>query len=154
MFSTLLAQRSNFDKDAGQISLGIDYDYDSIMHYPTWAFSMNDKPTIELLGPSVGSEVGQRDGLSENDIASINKFYNCPPFSEENAKRRFLKVIKRAAAGQETNAGKEGRGKAKDKAGGKCEKAANRQKKNEAKKKATKEKLRLKIKEDKSKNKS
>ena len=36
----------NFDQ---QISDGDDrghYDYDSIMHYPTWAFSKNNQPTI------------------------------------------------------------------------------------------------------------
>lgn len=50
-----------------------EYDYQSIMHYPPFAFSKNGKKTIEPLLPDV--EIGQRRQLSEKDIAAINAMY-------------------------------------------------------------------------------
>lgn len=63
----------NFDKqeDNGQ-DLG-EYDYGSIMHYPRWAFSRNGKDTIVPLDPN--AEIGQRDGLSADDIAAVEEMY-------------------------------------------------------------------------------
>lgn len=49
------------------------YDYKSIMHYPTWAFSKNNQPTIETI-PS-GTLIGQRSGLSSGDIATVHSIY-------------------------------------------------------------------------------
>ena len=49
------------------------YDYDSIMHYPTWAFSKNGNPTIETIPP--GIPIGQRSSLSAGDIATIHAMY-------------------------------------------------------------------------------
>ena len=49
------------------------YDYGSIMHYPTWAFSKNGQPTIETIPPGV--PIGQRNGLSNGDIAAIHSIY-------------------------------------------------------------------------------
>lgn len=63
----------NFDK---QIDNGIDlghYDYDSIMHYPRWAFSRNGKDTI--IPRASNAEIGQRDGLSAGDIEAIETLY-------------------------------------------------------------------------------
>lgn len=63
----------NFDqhltdgKDFGE------YDYQSIMHYPPYAFSKNGQQTIIPLVSSV--EIGQRTHLSEKDIAAINAMY-------------------------------------------------------------------------------
>lgn len=48
------------------------YDFGSIMHYPTWAFSRNNQPTIQTLG---GQAIGQRNGLSAGDIAAANLMY-------------------------------------------------------------------------------
>ena len=48
------------------------YDFGSIMHYPTWAFSDNGQPTIvalQTLPPGV--VMGQRVGLSEGDLATV-----------------------------------------------------------------------------------
>lgn len=56
---------------------GIDvenYDLGSIMHYPLMAFSIDGRPTIELVNDYDGV-VGQRDGLSAGDIATIKKLY-------------------------------------------------------------------------------
>ncbi|MFQ3645698.1 MAG: M12 family metallopeptidase [Anaerolineae bacterium] len=48
------------------------YDYDSIMHYPRWAFSKNGKDTIV---PKIDVEIGQRSTLSQGDIAAIEALY-------------------------------------------------------------------------------
>ncbi|WP_275791448.1 M12 family metallopeptidase [Pararhizobium gei] len=56
---------------------GIDveaYDFGSIMHYPLNAFSVDGKPTIELVHDFPGV-VGQREKLSEGDRATIKKLY-------------------------------------------------------------------------------
>lgn len=48
------------------------YDYHSIMHYGSYAFSKNGQPTITPLQPV---SIGQRRGLSDLDIASITGNY-------------------------------------------------------------------------------
>jgi hypothetical protein len=48
------------------------YDFGSIMHYPTWAFSRNNQPTIETLN---GEAIGQRNGLSDGDVQAVNFMY-------------------------------------------------------------------------------
>lgn len=50
-----------------------DYDYQSIMHYGTYAFSKNGLQTIIPLVDGV--EIGQRQKLSEKDIAAIKAMY-------------------------------------------------------------------------------
>jgi len=62
----------NFDK---HILDGEDlgsYDFGSIMHYPATAFSVNGQPTIRTKG---GQPIGQRNGLSDDDIAAIRQMY-------------------------------------------------------------------------------
>ena len=49
------------------------YDYQSIMHYGPYAFSKNGLPTITPLVE--GAEIGQRNHLSEKDIAAIKAMY-------------------------------------------------------------------------------
>lgn len=50
-----------------------DYDYGSIMHYGPTAFSMDGEQTIFPLDPN--AKIGQRNGLSEKDIAAIEWMY-------------------------------------------------------------------------------
>ena len=50
-----------------------DYDYSSIMHYGAYYFSKNGKKTIQPLVDDV--EIGQRDHLSDKDIAAVNSMY-------------------------------------------------------------------------------
>ena len=63
----------NFDQ---QITDGDDigeYDFDSIMHYPANAFTIDtSKPTIIT---AHGEAIGQRDGLSAGDIAAVAAIY-------------------------------------------------------------------------------
>lgn len=53
------------------------YDYGSVMHYPSWAFRKNNKPTIIALHPEGQYLMGQREGLSPTDIKRLNKMYKC-----------------------------------------------------------------------------
>ena len=48
------------------------YDFGSIMHYGSHAFSRNGQPTITSLA---GQAIGQRDGLSSGDIAAVRAMY-------------------------------------------------------------------------------
>ncbi len=48
------------------------YDFGSIMHYPSHAFTSNGKPTITVKG---GGDIGQRNGLSGGDIAAARRLY-------------------------------------------------------------------------------
>lgn len=51
------------------------YDYESLMHYETTAFSINGLPSIEPLQPNV--KIGQRYYISAIDTQEIRQFYNC-----------------------------------------------------------------------------
>ena len=48
------------------------YDFGSIMHYGSLAFSKNGLPTIEAIN---GQPIGQRNGLSAGDIAAVRALY-------------------------------------------------------------------------------
>jgi hypothetical protein len=51
------------------------YDFDSIMHYPEYGFSINGYPTIEARD---GSTIGQRSTLSVYDIQKVVAIYGLP----------------------------------------------------------------------------
>ena len=54
----------------------IPYDFDSIMHYDAYAFSRNDKPTIEPIDDSISIDrLGQRTQLSQRDLDHIRELY-------------------------------------------------------------------------------
>jgi len=56
-------------------TFGLPYDYDSIMHYPRFAFSIDlSKPTIVTKNNEL---IGNRNGPSENDIERIRRLYSC-----------------------------------------------------------------------------
>jgi len=65
--------RYNFDQHLTDGKDYGDYDYQSIMHYPADAFSKNGKKTIIPLMDNV--EIGQRNHLTDKDIAAINAMY-------------------------------------------------------------------------------
>lgn len=50
------------------------YDYKSVTHYPTNAFSKNGQPTIRVKIPNVEIKA---DGLSDADKLKINRLYDC-----------------------------------------------------------------------------
>ncbi len=78
MENVLSGTEHNFDVYPNALKLGY-YDYDSIMHYPASAFSNNGEKTIMPKDSSVPWwQLGQRDGLSPQDIQTINELY--PPY--------------------------------------------------------------------------
>lgn len=62
-------------------SLGVGYDYSSVMHYSTHAFAKGFGPTIVPL--VTGVTIGQRKTMSETDILKINLLYKCNQTSNE-----------------------------------------------------------------------
>ncbi|CAG9807549.1 unnamed protein product [Chironomus riparius] len=70
----------NFQKTAENVynTNGVGYDYGSVMHYSPYSFSKNGKITIETKGnPNTKRIMGQRAGMSQNDIEKIKRMYNC-----------------------------------------------------------------------------
>lgn len=67
----------NFNKASRRdvSGFGVGYDYDSVMHYSSDAFTRNGEATI--LPKKRGVKIGQRDGFSQGDIQKINKMYGC-----------------------------------------------------------------------------
>ncbi|KAL9894888.1 dorsal-ventral patterning protein tolloid-like [Glossina fuscipes fuscipes] len=67
----------NFDKQLGNTSdsLGLPYDFESIMHYPNRAFSKNFYQ--DTIKPIAEVDIGQRLRLSKGDIKKANLLYKC-----------------------------------------------------------------------------
>ena len=63
---------SNFQKNSSMTDY-YQYDYDSIMHYPKWAFSKNGQDTIVPI--QAGVSIGQRTKLSYGDRLANAKMY-------------------------------------------------------------------------------
>ena len=63
------------------------YDYGSIMHYPTWAFSNGGGDTITV---PAGVTVGQRDGLSYGDTMGVIYMYGYGGYYVGNRNTREL----------------------------------------------------------------
>ncbi|XP_071524563.1 seminal metalloprotease 1-like [Panulirus ornatus] len=71
---------SNFKRSSGKYdflwTLGLPYDFNSVMHYGVKSFSTGKENTITLKQKFPG-EVGQKSGPSRSDIAAINRLYEC-----------------------------------------------------------------------------
>ena len=57
-------------------NLNTPYDYSSIMHYGRTAFSVNGRDSITPI-PNARAQIGQRRGMTRNDILRINRLYRC-----------------------------------------------------------------------------
>ncbi|XP_068539932.1 astacin-like metalloendopeptidase isoform X1 [Anas acuta] len=72
----MAGEQGNFGKVKSK-NLGLPYDYSSVMHYGAYDFSSAPgKPTIVPI-PNPSVPIGQREGLSNLDVAKINKLYKC-----------------------------------------------------------------------------
>ncbi|KAL5491157.1 hypothetical protein EMCRGX_G016391 [Ephydatia muelleri] len=58
-------------------SLGVGYDYNSIMHYSRLAWSFNGQPTINSADPAYAGAIGGAKGLSVLDSYQTNLLYGC-----------------------------------------------------------------------------
>ncbi|XP_041931060.1 hatching enzyme 1.2-like [Alosa sapidissima] len=65
----------NFQKQSTN-NLNTPYDYSSVMHYGSTAFSTNGRETITPI-PNPNVQIGQRQGMSTTDILRIKKLYGC-----------------------------------------------------------------------------
>ena len=63
-------------------TLGLGYDFQSVMHYRRTAASKNGSDTIRPKDPSVTS-IGSSQQLTHLDIAKTNALYNCPVIGEQ-----------------------------------------------------------------------
>ncbi|KAK3734165.1 hypothetical protein QZH41_005854 [Actinostola sp. cb2023] len=71
----------NFDRSLSSIvdTLGVDYDYNSIVHYKIGAFSKSHKYTITAINdPQNSKNIGPGESLSPLDVVKINSLYSCP----------------------------------------------------------------------------
>ncbi|CAF1127322.1 unnamed protein product, partial [Brachionus calyciflorus] len=58
-------------------NLNIPYDVSSIMHYPSYAFAINLRKTIQVKDKNLEFLLGNRDGLSFYDAKMANVAYKC-----------------------------------------------------------------------------
>ncbi|XP_059577326.1 astacin-like metalloendopeptidase [Alligator mississippiensis] len=67
----------NFKKYSDSNNLDLPYDYSSVMHYSAHTFSnTSGKATIVAI-PDASVPIGKKNGLSNLDVAKINKLYKC-----------------------------------------------------------------------------
>lgn len=57
--------------------LGTEYDYDSVMHYGMYDFSVNNKPVIIPTDPAANNIIGQRTHVSKTDALEVQRLYKC-----------------------------------------------------------------------------
>ena len=69
--------KNNFQRVDTTEDHGVPYDLGSIMHYGTYHFSNNGKPTILTLDPIRQGLIGQRQQPSFRDVALMNLLYRC-----------------------------------------------------------------------------
>nr|BAU68232.1 hatching enzyme [Hynobius tokyoensis] len=67
---------SNFNKEDTN-NLGLEYDYSSVMHYDKYAFTSSTGQQTIYPTKDPNAEIGQRRGVSNLDVAKINKLYDC-----------------------------------------------------------------------------
>ena len=94
----LPGMKSQFDIISGalQDTLGENYDYRSIMHYDSTAFSRNGQNTIETAINGFTNVIGTATDLSDMDVIKINKLYKCYKKNEKATTRSSKKATTKA----------------------------------------------------------
>ncbi|GAA6234023.1 meprin A subunit beta isoform X1 [Lates japonicus] len=67
----------NTYNDTTSSSLGVPYDYGSMMHYSKNAFRNGTEPTIVTKIPAFSDVIGQRMEFSDSDLLKLHRLYNC-----------------------------------------------------------------------------
>ncbi|KAM4605260.1 meprin A subunit beta [Polymixia lowei] len=67
----------NTYNDTTSSSLGVPYDYGSMMHYSKNAFRNGTEPTIVTKIPAFSDVIGQRMEFSDSDLLKLSRLYNC-----------------------------------------------------------------------------
>ncbi|XP_032386820.1 meprin A subunit beta [Etheostoma spectabile] len=67
----------NTYNDNTSSSLGVPYDYGSMMHYSKNAFRNGTEPTIVTKIPAFSDVIGQRMEFSDSDLLKLHRLYNC-----------------------------------------------------------------------------
>ncbi|XP_061588357.1 meprin A subunit beta [Cololabis saira] len=67
----------NTYNDTTSSSLGVPYDYGSMMHYSKNAFRNGTEPTIVTKIPAFSDVIGQRMEFSDSDLLKLRRLYNC-----------------------------------------------------------------------------
>uniref|UniRef100_A0A8C5DJY7 Metalloendopeptidase n=1 Tax=Gouania willdenowi TaxID=441366 RepID=A0A8C5DJY7_GOUWI len=67
----------NTYNDTTSSSLGVPYDYGSMMHYSKNAFRNGTEPTIITKIPAFSDVIGQRMEFSDSDLLKLHRLYNC-----------------------------------------------------------------------------
>ncbi|XP_059369053.1 meprin A subunit beta-like isoform X2 [Carassius carassius] len=67
----------NLHNETESSSLGVPYDYGSVMHYSKKSFHKGSKPTIVTKIPEFLDVIGQRMEFSDSDLLKLNRLYNC-----------------------------------------------------------------------------
>ncbi len=81
-FVSHLGKKNNFKSynETVSSSLGVPYDYGSVMHYGKTFFSKGSEPTIVTKIPEFLDVIGQRMEFSDSDLLKLNRLYNCSKF--------------------------------------------------------------------------
>ncbi|XP_075325292.1 hatching enzyme 1.2-like [Odontesthes bonariensis] len=80
----------NFNKIA-TLNQGTPYDYNSVMQYERYAFSKNNRPTMEPI-PNSNVSFGQSTQMSRNDIDRLNRLYKCCKYKQQ---KLYLQIFYR-----------------------------------------------------------
>ncbi|XP_076601186.1 meprin A subunit beta [Chaetodon auriga] len=67
----------NTYNDTTSSSLGVPYDYGSMMHYSKNAFRKGTEPTIVTKIPAFSDVIGQRMEFSDSDLLKLHRLYKC-----------------------------------------------------------------------------
>lgn len=95
-YLVLPGKEHNFNTydDTTSSSLGVPYDYGSMMHYSKNAFRNGTEPTIVTKIPAFSDVIGQRMEFSDSDLLKLNRLYNCSKSQPETPRRCCYQILK------------------------------------------------------------
>ncbi|EDV93000.1 GH18521 [Drosophila grimshawi] len=82
----------NFRRVNKTAAFGVKYDFDSVMHYSSRAFSLNGEQTMVARVEENTVRMGQRFGFSDLDVEKINRMYNCSGYRVTTMGKNNLRI--------------------------------------------------------------